>query len=98
MTAHIGDHVHLVDQPWVDLEIDAIARQGSDSAWYSTHDHDGDHHYVAAEQTAPHGRHRRVDDLPPASRDATIAGRITDPTRPQLPWWRTDSAHRLACR
>jgi len=98
VTAHIGDHVHLVGQPWLDLEIDAIARQGWDSAWYSGHDRDGRRYYVSADQTAQHGRHHREDDVWPAWRGATIAGRVTDPTRPTVSWWRTESAHQLACR
>lgn len=58
MTAHIGDHVHPVDQPDLDLEIDVVAPQGSAATWYSTHDRDGNQHHVCAADVEHHGRHR----------------------------------------
>lgn len=95
MTVRTGDHVHLVNDPTVDLEIDSVARQGSASTWYSAHDRRGRHYYVDAELTVPHAKHRR--DEPPAG---TITGVLPHPTvwSAPVPWWRTEAAHHLACR
>lgn len=99
MTAHIGDHVHTLDDPNADLVIDAVAEQGCDSAWYSTHDRDGRRHYVSAEDTVPHGRHRAYEWPPvtgqlPTGPAAELPVELAAPVR----WWRTDQAHQLACR
>ncbi len=96
MAVHTGDHVHLVNDPTVDLEIDSIARQGSASTWYGAHDRHGRYYYVDAECTVPQGKHHR-DELPPG----TIGGVLVDPTvwpAPAQPWWRTEAAHQFACR
>lgn len=76
MTTHIGDHIHTIDQPDVDLVIDVIAAQGAAPAWYSTHDRDGHRHYVSAEDTEPHGRHRDDD---PTLTPATMLIAAADP-------------------
>jgi len=71
VTAHIGDHIHTITNPTVDLEVDAVAPQGADSTWLRVHGPDGEPQYVSAEDTELHGRHRAPEPPP-----GTIAGTL----------------------
>lgn len=93
MTAQIGDHVHTVTDPEVDLQIDAIAPQGSGPAWYSTRDQNGHRHYVSAEDAETHGRHRASDRRWPLGRGSTICAVLTDVyVRLPSPWYAVSEA------
>lgn len=54
----VGAHVHHINEPNLELIVDKIAPQGSGTTWYVAHDVSGYTHYLPADQTEYHGRHR----------------------------------------
>ena len=74
----VGDHVHPVDEPDVDLVVDVVAPQGAAPSWLVAHDLSGDVRYVSAEETERHGRHELQDRRWPLERGATIRGQLPD--------------------
>jgi hypothetical protein len=83
VTAH---HVHPVDEPDLDLVVDArIEPQSWESAWLRCHGPDGEPRYIEADQAVPHGSHREgrapdeVQPRPVQASEATIHGLLPIP-------------------
>lgn len=86
MTVHIGDHVHALSAPDVELVVDAVAEQHWDSAWLSTHDLAGHKVYLAAEDAERHPRHRTVEEVVLAAPVGIARGVLTNPHM-GIPWF-----------
>lgn len=82
MTVHVGDHVHELTAPTVDLVVDRVAALPDGHELLRAVDADNGVHYLAAADTERHARHRHALDveLPPAlPGDKTVRGVLGDP-------------------
>lgn len=81
MTVHIGDHVHEITAPTIELVVDRVAPLPDGQEMLRAVDAEQGVHYVAAVDTVRHPRHRQLEDvvLPPLPGDATERGVLGSP-------------------